>query len=179
MFSSKRKLIDSDIAPKTPKATSQQLESKSVLHVEKPDENFHTPKVTRKKGNLYKLTIIQNASKFTPEKGQPHTTTSVRSEEFKRDFDAKINEATKEKEETKSAIIKHVNSSQLLTEKSKIDSTFAVKNLVFGPKVDDKIFKKHLMLIMRGLNYSLKLLKPPPMSYIQTRQIMLKELKSN
>jgi len=34
-----------------------------------------------------------------------------------------------------------------------------------------------MMLVIRGLNYSVKLLKGPPMSYIESRQIVLKELK--
>jgi len=150
---------------------------RTSIQLEKPDDNCLTPKVARKKGNLYKLTIIQNASKFSMDtKGQPQTATNLRSGDFKTELEMKLAEEVK-KEESKSAVLKPVASVQTF-EKCKPENTFSIKNLVFGPKIEDKIMKKHLQLILRGLNYSLKLLKPPPMSYIQSRQIMLKELKS-
>lgn len=164
-------------------AESPRSNGKFSTYVEKASEaqpdHYFTPKVTRKKGNLYKLTIMQNASKVTID-AQPNTTTNVKSEEFKSDLTKKLAEAAKEKEESKSALLKQYGSFQniVMEDKTKSEATFSAKSLVFGPKVDDKIMKKHLMLIMRGLNYSVKLLKPPPMSYIQSRQIMLKELKS-
>jgi len=151
--------------------------TRTSIQLEKPDDNCLTPKVSRKKGNLYKLTIIQNASKFSMDnKTQPHTATNLRSGDFKAELEKKLIEEAK-KEEPKSAVLKSVASAQVF-EKPKPDATFSIKNLVFGPKIEEKIMKKHLQLILRGLNYSLKLLKPPPISYIQSRQIMLKELKS-
>jgi Dullard-like phosphatase family protein len=180
---SKRKIIDADTNGKLMKYTAYaEKPEKPAPQVEKSEESCLTPKIARKKGNLYKLTIIQNASKSSFEKTQPHTTTNVKSEEFKEDLDSKFSKALlKDKEEAKSAGLKHSGSFQHLAveekEKVKVDSTIALKNLVFGPKVDEKILKKHLLLIIRGLNYSLKLLKAPPMTYIQSRQIMLKELK--
>lgn len=174
---SSRKIIDAE--GKSPRSNG-----KFSTYVEKASDNqgdhYFTPKVARKKGNLYKLTIMQNASKVNVD-AQPHTTSNAKSEEFKSDLSKKLQEASKEKEESKSALLlKQYGSFQnlIVEDKSKTEATFSAKSLVFGPKVDDKILKKHLMLIMRGLNYSIKLLKPPPMTYIQSRQIMLKELKS-
>jgi len=172
MFS-KRKIIDVDGVMKGTKSTTLAEESP----VESFD-NFYTPKMTKKKGNLYKLSIMQNAAKCTTEGSQPSTVTNAKFEERKVEVTRKLLE--EHKEETKSAnLLKTSGSFQQkdVVEKAKEDATLALKSLVFGPKVDDKILKKHLMLILRGLNYSLKLLKAPPMSYIQSRQIMLKELK--
>jgi len=184
---SKRKIIDADqdktpLSAQTPVQSSEKLNPlieklERVERFEKPEDNTFTPKVSRKKGNLYKLSIIQNASKFVPDKNQPNTTINVKAEEVRSEL-SKILDSTKTKEEPKTAQVSSGSSfTQAFNESAKADSTFSIKNLVFGPKVDDKILKKHLMLTMRGLNYSLKLLKPPPMSYVQSRQIMLKELK--
>lgn len=142
-------------------------------------DNFYTPKMTKKKGNLYKLSIMQNATKCTTETSQPSTVTNAKFEERKVEISRRLLEETRE--ESKSASMLRTSGSFVqkeIVEKPKDEGTLALKSLVFGPKVDDKILKKHLMLILRGLNYSLKLLKAPPMSYIQSRQIMLKELKS-
>ena len=145
----------------------------------KPADNYYTPKIAKKQGTLYKLTILQNASKPSFEQAHPHTTTNAKSEELKSDLSRRLAEVAKSNE-SKSASLKQVSSFQNLSseDKPKAEVAFSGKNLVFGPRVDDKILKKHINLILRGLNYSLKLLKPPPMSYIQSRQIVLKELKS-
>lgn len=166
---SSRKIIDASEVGKSP-----QNKEKG-----KPADNYYTPKIAKKQGTLYKLTIMQNASKPAVEQIHPHTTTNVKSEEMKSDLSRRLAEVAKSNE-TKSASLKQVSSYQNLAaeEKPKTEVTFSGKNLVFGPKVDDKILKKHINLVLRGLNYSLKLLKPPPMSYIQSRQIILKDLKS-
>jgi len=85
---------------------------RTSIQLEKPDDNCLTPKVARKKGNLYKLTIIQNASKFSMDtKGQPQTATNLRSGDFKTELEMKLAEEVK-KEESKSAVLKPVASVQ-------------------------------------------------------------------
>jgi len=167
----KRKIIDAD-----GKFTqSVQSLNRTSIQLEKPEDTM-TPKATRKKGNLYKLTIMQNASKFSLDQNHPQTATNLRSTSFKSELEAKLEEEAK-LAEPKSALIKVSSQNTFLDHKSKPEPTFSIKNYVFGPKVEEKLMKKHLQLIMRGLNYSVKLLKPPPLSYVQSRQIMLKELK--
>jgi len=167
----KRKIIDAD-----GKFTqSVQSLNRTSIQLEKPEDTM-TPKASRKKGNLYKLTIMQNASKFSLDQNHPQTATNLRSTSFKSELEAKLEEEAK-LAEPKSALIKVSSQNTFLDHKPKAEPTFSIKNYVFGPKVEDKIMKKHLQLILRGLNYSIKLLKPPPLSYVQSRQIMLKELK--
>ena len=167
-----RKIIDANGGKFT---QSVQSLNRTSIQLEKPEDTM-TPKASRKKGNLYKLTIMQNASKFSLDQNQPQTATNLRSNSFKSELEAKLEEEAK-LSEPKSALIK-VSSQNTFMDRPKAEPTFSIKNYVFGPKVDDKLMKKHLQLILRGLNYSIKLLKPPPLSYVQSRQIMLKELKS-
>jgi len=169
----KRKIIDAD----SKLSQSTQNINRTSIQLEKPEDTM-TPKAARKKGNLYKLTIMQNASKFSLDTQQPQTATNLRSNSFKSELEAKLEEEAK-LQEPKSAYLSKVSSQASFADRPKAEPTFSIKNYVFGPKVDEKVMKKHLQLILRGLNYSVKLLKPPPLSYVQSRQIMLKELKSN
>jgi len=174
------------------------IHSETSTQFHKPPEKFYTPVIGKKKMDLYKMSIIQNASKFSESPNQDQNSlTETKTEEFKQSEINRIRntltETLKEQKEqvgdlTRSKTANSSNIKQILESESvsdlnitKIETTtsiFSPKNLVFGPNVDEKILQKHLNLMFRGLNYSLKLLKGPPMSYIESRQITLKELKS-
>lgn len=156
----------------------------------KPPEKFYTPVIGKKKMDLYKFTIIQNASKYTEtqetieEKSIEETKQSVEISRIRNVLAETIKETIKEQGEVQRSKTESIK--QILAEglgKDTINSNngntpLSVKSLVFGPNVDGKTLQRHVTLILRGLNYSVKLLKGPPMSYIETRQIVLKDLKS-
>jgi len=172
--------------------------SESSSQFQKPPEKFYTPVIAKKKMDLYKMSIIQNASKFseTPNQDQSAAPES-KPEEAKQSEISRIRnaltESLKEQKEqvgdlTRSKTENGSNIKQILLESDSVSdlnstkvesstSIFSPKNLVFAPNVEEKLLQKHLNLMFRGLNYSLKLLKGPPMSYIESRQITLKELK--
>ena len=170
--------------------------SETSQNIHKPPEKFYTPVIGKKKMDLYKMSIIQNASKFSETPNQDQS--EVKAEEAKQSEVNKIrnilSESLKEQKEqvgdfTRSRtansggirqILESDSGSDLNTTKTESStSIFCPKNLVFAPNVEEKLLQKHLNLMYRGLNYSLKLLKGPPISYIESRQITLKELKSN
>lgn len=150
----------------------------------KPPEKFYTPVIGKKKMDLYKFTIIQNASKYTEtqetieEKSIEETKQSVEISRIRNALVETIKEQV-EVQRSKTESIKQILSEGLGKDSENNGNTpLSVKSLVFGPNVDGKILQRHVTLVLRGLNYSVKLLKGPPMSYIETRQIVLKELKS-
>jgi len=51
------------------------------------------------------------------------------------------------------------------------------RHLVFQPTVHQEALKKYASLVMRGLNYSINLLRPPPMEFIKTKQFAIQEPK--
>lgn len=162
------------------------------IHQKRTQDKAYTPVIGKKKMDLYKLSIIQNASKFSNQVEKALDDNKV--EEVKQNDIAKIRNALTEtlKEQktqvgevtrSKTANLKQImaqdNSSNLQLSKDNTEIVFfSARKLLFGPGIDDKTLHRHVTLILRGLNYSLKLLKGPPMSYIESRQITLKELKS-
>ena len=141
---------------------------------------------------MYKLSIIQNASKFSETHNQADETSVENKQEENKQTDIlrirnALTETLKEQvtiQRSNSETLKQTFTTQsvrdtLTSKLSLLETPFIVSKLVFGPGVDEKILQRHMMLAMRGLNYSIKLLKSPPMSYIESRQIVLKELKSN
>jgi len=138
--------------------------------------------------DLYKLSIIQNASKFSENTEKDKIDNN--NEEVKQSDIAKIRntltETLKEQKEQVGDVTrsKTANLKDIMKENKTSDTDmtkviyFSAKKLLFGPGIDEKTLHRHVTLILRGLNYSLKLLKGPPLSYIESRQIVLKELKS-
>lgn len=53
----------------------------------------------------------------------------------------------------------------------------AFRHLIFQPTVNQDALKKYASLVMRGLNYSINLLRPPPMEFIKTKQFAIQEPK--
>ena len=49
------------------------------------------------------------------------------------------------------------------------------RHLIFQPKIHQEALKKYASLVLRGLNYSINLLRPPPMEFIKTRQFTIPE----
>ncbi len=141
--------------------------------------NYHTPVVSRRNVNLYKVSILSNFSKGTVE---------VDKDTEKKNSSELSPQAQQKTDNTRDSLhrsLKHSDSAQFSTSNSKFDQSlsgqqdFDIKKLAFAPKVDMQALKKHCSLMMRGLNYSINLLKEPPLSYIQSRQIVLRDIKSN
>lgn len=53
----------------------------------------------------------------------------------------------------------------------------AFRHLIFQPTIHQEALKKYASLVLRGLNYSINLLRPPPMEFIKTKQFAIQELK--
>jgi CTD small phosphatase-like protein 2 len=49
------------------------------------------------------------------------------------------------------------------------------KNLLFGPNIDDDMLRNHLKIVTDGLTYALKNIKPPSLSFVESRQMMLEK----
>jgi len=164
--------------------------SEGLPQHQRQGEKYYTPVLGKKKVDLYKLSIIQNASKFVEEQTQAaEGSIESKQEETKQSGILRIRntltETLKEqtsmhrsKSETLQLVSPTVSTTESLTPKLGLNETpFIMNKLVFGAAIDEKALQRHMMLAMRGLNYSIKLLKSPPLSYIESRQIVLKELK--
>lgn len=53
------------------------------------------------------------------------------------------------------------------------------RNLIFNPNFDEKVLRNHIKIVLKGLNYSLNMLKPLPLSYVKSKQVMVREPQSN
>mgnify|MGYP006976767659 FL=1 len=143
--------------------------------IEKPA--FHTPVVSRRRVDLYKVSILSKFAKPSAE---------AEKDEEKKNIPNQSNKESEQNDKTRDIVhksLKHCDSAHFLTsditkDKSPSNPVFNIRKLAFSPNVDIKLLKKHCSLLLRGLNYSLNLLKGPPLSYIQSRQIVLKENKS-
>lgn len=177
------------IFARKPRPTEQvSFLSTASSEIPKPPEKFYTPVIGKKKMDLYKFTILQNASKFADNTQEGDV--GNESEEIKQEDVMRVRNALAETlneqmsiQRTKSDSIKQIlaadSTDSLVEMKNNMQATtFSAKNFIFGSTVDEKILQRHIKLILRGLNYSLKLLKGPPLTYIESRQIILKELKS-
>lgn len=142
--------------------------------IEKPA--FHTPVVSRRRVDLYKVSILSKFAKPSAE---------AEKDEEKKNIPNQSNKESEQNDKTRDIVhksLKHCDSAHFLTsditkDKSPSNPVFNIRKLAFSPNVDIKLLKKHCSLLLRGLNYSLNLLKGPPLSYIQSRQIVLKENK--
>lgn len=158
------------------------------INPKKSHDKTYTPVIGKKKLDLYKLSIIQNASKFA----EPIEKTGNKTEEVKQSDLTKIRNTLTETLKEQKGQIADVTRSKTANLKSIMNddpkdvhsqdiselNLFSARKLLFGPGVDDQTLNRHVKFILRGLNYSLKLLKGPPLSYIESRQIVLKDLKS-
>lgn len=52
------------------------------------------------------------------------------------------------------------------------------RNIIFSPKIDENLFKTHLLLIYKGLIYSKSCLKNPSHQYLKSKMIDLQEKTS-
>jgi len=58
----------------------------------------------------------------------------------------------------------------------KVISAFdSFRHLIFQPHIQQEALKKYASLVLRGLNYSINLLRPPPLEFIKTRQFTIPE----
>jgi len=55
-------------------------------------------------------------------------------------------------------------------------TTHPYRHFIFGPQPDLEAFKKHLLMIHKGLSYSIKSLKNPSEKFIRSKQVSLCEL---
>jgi CTD small phosphatase-like protein 2 len=183
LFSKQSKFIS-----QTPNITGRSIfPMDGSLQHQKLPEKSQTPVIGRKKMDLYKLSIMQNVSKFSETQNQQkEIQTQTHTEEVKHNEINKVRNTLVETLKNQgdihrsqnTSIIHSDSASDLSSAFSKLDEKeFSFRKLVFGPNIDERTLQKHMMLVLRGLNYSIKLLKGPPISYIESRQIVLKELK--
>jgi len=71
------------------------------------------------------------------------------------------------------------NINVLYKEKENNINNHPFRHLIYSPNVTESIFTRFLILTHRGLVYAKKCLKQPSEKFIKTKQIMLKDLKSN
>ena len=164
--------------------TSKGAEKTSLPFV-KPTVSFMTPVSTRKdlklKVNSYKM--VSSSLDEQTIKVWPATTTNA-------NVTRPIDTPSKEVKSALKSTLKYRGAEEIKAIKPQPESMPELrdqgipafepfKRLVFGPNVDDQNITKHASLVTRGLNYSMKLLKPPPLSYINSKQVTVKELKRN
>lgn len=80
--------------------------------------------------------------------------------------------STKAKDETLSDNEYNKNA---LSFKQDVHATLPYRHLIFGPQIELDLFKKHLMLLHKGLIYATKNLKSPSEKFIRSKQVSLPE----
>lgn len=131
---------------------------------------FYTPVVSRRNHQeLYRQTLLTNIALGIKQTENKVTEPSNESyESLNPPGSVQIKPITKK--------LKHSDTLQINRILQGEDKSIAIHtNYIFGPVFDEKTVSRHLDLIKRGLYYSINLLKAPAKSYIDSRQIELKE----
>ena len=129
--------------------------------------------IGKKKTDLYKMSILSHFTR-KPSDGSDDNSSSDDKKSVQKSELVKVNS---EKRLFSDKLATPISSPFKVKTKASKDG-IDLRKLVLSPNVDTEVLKKHVDLILRGLNYSLNLLKPPPTSYIHSKQITLRELKS-
>lgn len=79
-----------------------------------------------------------------------------------------------DKEINSSDKVKKVNKEEQL-ENTINNSPF--RNLIFAPQITESMYKRHLTITYRGLNYAKKCLKEPSLAYIKSKLVNLVDSK--
>ena len=133
-----------------------------------------TPNVPRRRqNNLYKVSLVNNSTKVRKGSDEPNSEDKDKGKDEHQKVDKVksvskmlINMTAKSQEKKLPLPIKEP------------EVEFDIARLVLAPNSNEQVLRKHTELIMKGLHYSVNLLKSPPLTYIQQKQISLRELKS-
>jgi len=158
-------------------------------------QGFHTPSAHSRKLDPFKVNLLSKFAKNTGDKSPIAEVDDEACSPLKKKVDKTKSALMGQLKESAGAVVQANNTDQketetkqekdkpLFPERNKVTeentegALFDIRKLVFGGGHDAQSLKKHIHLIFRGLNYSINLLKAPPLSYIQSRQILLKDLK--
>ena len=69
------------------------------------------------------------------------------------------------------------NSNEESSEEDQKKNTIEWRHLIFSKKINDTSFKRHVILVYRGLVYSKKCLKGPSQRFLQSKQVNLCQSK--
>ncbi len=168
-----------DSNPNTPNRRFSKFSGRKIIDATNLGHvGFHTPVIGKKKADLYKISILSQLTRKSGDGSDSNENKPI-GDSSNKDKLTTTPDLFKSPSENKIKSEKTVSRSsfKVKTLKSK-EGDFDLKKLVFASNVDPILLKRHIELILRGLNYSLNLLKPPPTSYIQSKQINLREIKS-